>query len=312
MSKSISISPLAILAALNKGAGQVGPDAKWTAAEGPNAEIQQYFLDNYFADYNASTISPDVSVDNEGPLVKAKLDMMATWQKPGEPRTRTVGGQELDYIYWEKSGATGPRWAIPPQEFLAPVSPSNTDNLIMSWYIQKGCDGMWAKLFGFVNVMMIDEARAPKDALELLKLVDHIESNKEGKLDDVTCWLPMIDHSYDCSLPWLNGMKATGEKGEWPVVDNQWEMRLRLDEVGVRAEAGGYVLGCILIPKKPELYVFDRPFLLWITAPFFGRSLPDGQEDRSCVLEKPMFAAYVTMEDWKDPKVALAADQTVG
>ncbi len=311
MSQSVSISPVAVLAALKKGAEQAGGDVEWQTS-GPHAELQQYFVDNYFVDYNVSAVAPDVSVSNEGPLVKAKLDMMATWQKPGKSRTREVEGREYDYAYWEKSGPTGPHWEIPPQEFLPPVSPSNEDNLIMSWLIQKGSDGMWANLFGKLHVMMIDDERAPQDALSLLKLVDHIESNKEPKMEEVECWLPMIDHSYKCSLPWLNGMKAKGDQGEWPILGNHWEMSLRLDEVGVRAEAGGSILGCIYVPKTPTLYVFDRPFLLWITAPYLARSLSEETQNRFLEdhpehphpylsLDKPYFAAYVTPEDWKKP-----------
>jgi len=285
---------------LKEAADSVG--ANLWKAEGPD---QMYFLETFGKEYSLASLIPDVKVTSKGDLMSALFDLAATWHTPGEAEKRTVDGTEYDYAKFIDQKSRAPKWSVPPAEFLPPVSPATNDNLVMSWDIQKGAGGedggtQWARLFGHLHAMMISDEAAPKTPLELLKLVDRINCEMERKPDEVDCWLPMVDHKFECSLPWLNGMKAHGPEGTFPILGNAWKMRLRLDEVGVRAEAGGSLLGCLPPePQKPELYVFDRPFLVWITADFWERYL-DGVDG---YYSKPVFAAYIDTADWKNPNI---------
>jgi len=63
------------------------------------------------------------------------------------------------------------------------------------------------------------------------------------------------------------------------------QTKLRMNEEGARAQSAvaiGVLRGCL--PTYD--YVIDWPFLFWITRPG---------------ISKPLFVAYVTEDDWKNP-----------
>lgn len=100
---------------------------------------------------------------------------------------------------------------------------------------------------------------------------------------------PKVDLDQEEDMDWLIGISTTSSRGDPAMISFAYQKnRLRMNEIGARFQSefrGMIVLGAVAHKQKPD-YIVDRPFLCWIT--------------RKGV-EGPLFAAYVTEKDWKDP-----------
>jgi hypothetical protein len=100
---------------------------------------------------------------------------------------------------------------------------------------------------------------------------------------------PMVDLEQAVGLGWLVGLATDDDEGlPWEIEAALERNRLRMNEVGARAESAVMLqVAAVAIGPEPKPdHVIDRPFLVW-----FER---DG-------LSRPLFAAYVVEDEWRNP-----------
>ena len=100
---------------------------------------------------------------------------------------------------------------------------------------------------------------------------------------------PMVHLDQAIGLEWLVGLVTDDEEGlPWEIEAALERNRLRMNEVGARAESAVMLqmVWAAIGPEPKSDHVIDRPFLVW-----FER---DG-------LSRPLFAAYVAEEEWRNP-----------
>lgn len=144
-----------------------------------------------------------------------------------------------------------------------------------------------------VNVVMymtiIDSVPDNIDGLGLIMKAEELSKNKQftdynfGGLR-----FPMVNINQGVDIGWLKGMATVG-KDNLPYYISQalQQNKLRINEIGARAQSATAISVRLMsaVPPPPD-YTIDRPFLVWF-------------ERRG--LSKPIFAAYVTEEDWRNP-----------
>lgn len=133
-------------------------------------------------------------------------------------------------------------------------------------------------------VYVIEASEAPMDVVELSRMVEEIRAEVTERRRADLVLLPMIDHDAEMDLSWLLGL--TDQKSSATVTEAKQQNKLRLNHEGVKAESATVLGMAMSAPGEGTVVVFERPFFLWIERP--GMSFP-------------LFAAYVTPEDWKDP-----------
>lgn len=96
---------------------------------------------------------------------------------------------------------------------------------------------------------------------------------------------PMVTLDQGEDISWLVGSQTTGEDGRPGIIFQALQQtKFRMNEVGARVQSAAAVGLIRGRPRQP--HVINRPFLLWITRPG---------------LTKPLFTAYITETDWKNP-----------
>jgi hypothetical protein len=98
---------------------------------------------------------------------------------------------------------------------------------------------------------------------------------------------PMVDLDQEVDISWLKGMLVTPD---FYIAQALQQTKFKMNEKGAHVKSAVALgLECTACPEKSMRLplVIDTPFYLWIERP--------GVTD-------PIFAAYVTEENWKDPK----------
>lgn len=99
---------------------------------------------------------------------------------------------------------------------------------------------------------------------------------------------PMVSLDVCEDIGWLSGLETVGGDGRPAWIGQALQQtKFRMNEVGARAEsaAAATLFKSMVVERKPDL-VINEPFLIWIAR--------DG-------LTAPLFAGYITQEDWKQP-----------
>ncbi|MBI2046973.1 hypothetical protein HYT26_02320 [Candidatus Pacearchaeota archaeon] len=123
------------------------------------------------------------------------------------------------------------------------------------------------------------------------KLMEIAEELSEGDESDNLIGgvvFPMVNLNQLVDISWLKNTRTTGADGQPAIITQAVQQtKLRMNEEGARAQSAvaiGVLRGCL--PKRKYDYIIDWPFLFWITRPG---------------ISKPLFVAYVTEDDWKNP-----------
>jgi hypothetical protein len=102
---------------------------------------------------------------------------------------------------------------------------------------------------------------------------------------------PMVELKQEVDLSWLLNMWTTSADGlRARITQALQETRFTMNQIGAHAKSAVAIKmvkfsAISARPRKPDL-VIDGPFLIWFTRPG---------------LSKPLFSAYITQADWKDP-----------
>jgi len=110
-----------------------------------------------------------------------------------------------------------------------------------------------------------------------------------GRADYSAAHLPMVQFRQQPDISWMRGLQLdTGRGPNWFVVQAKQEVRFGMNQFGARAkEATAVGMVRMAVSGFSPPYVVNRPFLIVIGRP--GK------------VEVPLFGAYLTPHDWKDP-----------
>jgi len=125
--------------------------------------------------------------------------------------------------------------------------------------------------------------------IKKLDLRSRIRREATTKYEDVI--FPMVDLNQEVNIGWLKKVYTIQDtpqgKDKYEVAQALQQTKFRMNEVGARAESA-VAIGMLRMASKPKpSLVIDGPFYVWIAR--------EG-------LSMPLFAGYITPEDWKDPK----------
>lgn len=138
------------------------------------------------------------------------------------------------------------------------------------------------------DMVFITLPKEPLEGLDLIEIADDIFRNMDifpGRYDGLR--FPMVDLDITNDIGWLKGMSTTnGMDIPAEIIQAVQQIKIKMNEKGARfqsATAMGITLKCVSVPQD---LIIREPFLLWI-----------GRHE----LEKPLMAAFVTEESWKNP-----------
>jgi hypothetical protein len=139
------------------------------------------------------------------------------------------------------------------------------------------------------DMVFITVPKEPLEGLDLIEMADNIFKNMDilpGRYDGIR--FPMVDLDITNDIGWLKGMWTTNVIGTpADITQAVQQIKIKMNEKGARfqsATAVAVTLRSIMIPKQD--LIIDEPFLVWVS-----------RHD----LEKPLMAAFITEESWKNP-----------
>lgn len=140
------------------------------------------------------------------------------------------------------------------------------------------------------DMVFITVPKEPLEGLDLIEMADTILRNMDilpGKYDGIR--FPTVDLDITNDIGWLKGMSTTNVRGTPAEITKAvQQIKIKMNEKGARfqsATAMAVIFTCIMVPKQD--LIIDVPFLVWVS-----------RHD----LEKPLMAAFVTEESWKNPE----------
>ncbi len=137
--------------------------------------------------------------------------------------------------------------------------------------------------------VFITVSKEPIEGLDLIEMADDISKNMDILPDTYEgVRFPMVDLDITNDIGWLKGMSTTNTRGIPAIITQAIQnIKIKMNEKGARfqsATAIGVTLKCVNIPKQD--LIIREPFLVWV-------------ERHN--LEKPLMAAFISEESWKNP-----------
>ena len=285
MSKASEI--YTITAALKRAEEMMNLKKDWQ----PKNEIQKHFLKNFYQPcrkYNVDEIEFEVSdkaekintfLEKKGFSIRLQpfppntlgfasiLDLIVEWLYPGEKvKIDANNGGRYDGVRIKKEGVS----------FFE--STTRGYRRIIACIQTKSGD-----------MVFITVPKEPLEGLDLIEMADTI-SNNMGTLPGIYDGIrfPMVDLDITNDIGWLKDMSTTNARNiPATITQAVQKIKIKMNEKGARfqsATAIGVTLKCVNIPKQD--LIIREPFLIWV-------------ERHN--LKKPLMAAFITEESWKNP-----------
>ena len=140
------------------------------------------------------------------------------------------------------------------------------------------------------DIVSITVPKEPLEGLDLVEMADDIFRNMDvllGRYDGIR--FPMVDLDVVNDIAWLRDMSTVNAVGTPAEITQAiQQIKIKINDKGARfqsATAMAITLKCITA-SIPQDLIIREPFLVWV-----------GRHE----LEKPIMAAFVTEENWKNP-----------
>lgn len=135
--------------------------------------------------------------------------------------------------------------------------------------------------------MTVADHNKPLRDFELLQWIHSIKQDRvphARRYNSVT--FPMVDLDQEVDITWLLNMALAEDA---VIAQALQQTKLKMNEIGARVKSAVAIGLCeaSCMPRKEAKIVIDKPFYLWIERP--------GVTD-------PIFAGYISQNEWKDPK----------
>lgn len=141
------------------------------------------------------------------------------------------------------------------------------------------------------DVVYLTMHHSPFEGFALLEHVRILSERLKSKTtaSEGILRFPMVDMDQEVDISWLKGMTTKDAYGDHNEISQALQQtKLKMNEKGARVKSAAAVgaIRSVSVRIPLMLYVIDKPFLMWIERP--GLSLP-------------LFAGYITKENWKNP-----------
>lgn len=284
-----------IVAALKRAEEMMDLKKDWQ----PKNEIQRRFLKNYLQPCRKNSVDEielEVSdkadkintfLEKKGFSIRLKpfppntlgfasiLDLIVEWLYPGEKiKIDAKNGRIYDGVRIKKEGVSFFESTVHGYRY------------IIACIRTRSGDSM--REIG--DMVFITVPKEPLEGLDIIEMADAISNNMDvlpGIYDGVR--FPMVDLDITNDIEWLKDMSAHTKVGNMPadIIQAIQQIKIKMNEKGARfqsATAVAVTLKCVMTPKQD--LIIREPFLVWV-------------ERRN--LEKPLMAAFITEESWKNP-----------
>lgn len=295
MSKKVTSKmevPFTIVGAMADAGRIIGESRKWNAVN----ETQKYFIEEIFepgmlvvkrireiesiASFRAEEIAEFLRKrgSNAGfaPLrrnemgIASMLDLLVEWKNKGE---------NIEIETPQKEKYKGVRIGERGVGFYSSRKHNNPIACLGTKTVDK------------VFVTMLDEKFVSDNPGEfaLHNKIKEMKSNIRERYDFGGIRFPKVDLEQAGDAIWLSGINTISQKGDPVIFAHAYQKnRLRMNEFGARFQSefrGSMVLGATM-KKQKEDHIINKPFLCWI---------------EKTGIKQPIFVAYVTKDDWRDP-----------
>lgn len=285
MTSTMVLAP--IMAALCKATMFVGADpASWFAVN----QTQQHYLQNYhiqrgsLSHFNEKELRCWASNDHNELNSILKSERFSIELEPFRPGGFGVVSILDVMINWLYQGEKSTiNHAITQQEYPAvyidtgfAVYKSTAHQFPVVRIPTKTNDVVWMTI-----------ADKPRESFELVEHIQHIAhaiDYDEYPEDYSNIRFPMVDLDQEVDISWLMGMQFPN----YFIAQAKQQTKFKMNETGARvrsAVAIGIEKTCMPLPRKK--CIIDQPFYLWIERPG---------------VKVPVFAGYISEENWKDPQ----------
>lgn len=289
---SVTSSSHPLMAAMVK-AEQVLGSLGWEASQG----IQEIFVHEFYPTYRAFTSIPQISsvasADNEvlkkfladngmaidvppfapGDFgIAALLDAMVRWEQPGDREKLSVDGVSYDAVFLDKMQVRCYRLKDHPY----PVFELRTSQEDLKVFITPTNEH-----FG-----VGDDPGVPELVTASIMELTQGQLPWRVNRDYWGVVFPMVNITQMQNVSFIEGVKIiTPQWTPYQITQATQKNRLRINEIGARAQSA-VITHLQVMGASPAPYRITQPFLFWII-------------QEGC--ELPLFSAYITKEDWKDP-----------
>ncbi len=277
-----------IIAALQKAEKMMSLKNDWK----PGNETQKLFLKNFLQVCRNDNIGNiELEVSNKAEIINAFLqkkgfsirlqpfpantigfasilDLIVEWLYPGEKvKIDAKNGGKYDGVHIKKEGVSFYESVVNGYKHTVACIMTNSGDIV------------------FITV-----PKEPLEGLNLIETADAIFKNMDilpRKYDGIR--FPMVDLDIVNNIEWLRGMSTTNSMGiPAEITQAIQQIKIKMNEKGARfqsATAMAVTLKCIAA-QVPHDLIIREPFLVWV-----------GRHE----LEKPIMAAFVTEDNWKNP-----------
>lgn len=283
-----------IIAALKKAEDTMSLEKAWQ----PRSELQKRFLKNFLQvcrNDNVGEIELEISdnaekinifLEKKGFSIRLQpfppltlgfasiLDLIVEWLYPGEKiKIDAKNGKRYDGVRIKKEGVSFFESKV--QGYRHVVARIRTKS---------------------GDVVFITVPKSPLEELDLIEMAESISNNMDilpDMYDGVR--FPMVNLDIINDIEWLKGMSTINARNiPAEITQAVQQIKIKINEKGARfqsATAIAVTLKCVMIPKLD--LIIREPFLVWVER----HETSDARLD----LKKPLMAAFVTEESWKNP-----------
>jgi hypothetical protein len=195
------------------------------------------------------------------------LDLIVEWLYPGEKvKIDANNGGKYDGVRIKKEGVSFYESTIHGYKYIIACIRTKSNDMV------------------FITV-----PKEPLEGLDLIEMADAISKNMDilpYTYDGIR--LPMVDLDIINDIGWLKGMSTLNVRGvPAEITEAVQQIKIKMNDKGARfqsATAMAVTLRCISVPRQD--LIIREPFLVWVE-----------RHD----IEKPLMAAFVAEESWKNP-----------
>ena len=279
--------PYTPVAAVRKAEDILGPNREWRGSPG----AQKAWLEAFYGPLYAEVLGIKEIVANATFNPDAHVAWMKeqNWptERPNLGDGEFVSAACMDLlVHWAVPGYKRPLMAADGKEYAAVALGKDTIEIFETSVGPVAC--LKTKTGDEVWLHMIDGVTAAGPELAALAGMrfDRKWLKPSQSYDGIV--FPMVDFTDKKSLDWLVGLSTVTQGGQpAKVLDAVQRVELKMNHEGARARAADEIrFGITSVRVPPPPLVIDRPFLAAFLRPG---------------LAKPLFAAHLTQDAWKDP-----------
>jgi len=217
--------------------------------------------------------------------IASVLDMLLEWFRKGTV-TSIVTEEKEKYPAVRISEEGVSFYRYPPHPYPVAVLNTKSRDSVHITMTNMAPANMFECLDMIKTLMIKSRDQSPGKTISEIMKESSDDFNRPREFSDLI--LPMVDIKQTEDASWLNGLYAKdNDSNEVSISHVVQQNKLKINEIGVRFKSAvAFHSTAIIARMPPPPHIINKPFLIW------------------CLRENwpvPLFGAYVTQENWKNP-----------